>query len=48
MTSKHTDEDEPELRPEYIKKLIRIQKHGKYMKFSSLQELRDSIEKKKK
>ena len=39
---------EPELRPEYIKKLNRIQKSGKYTKFSSIKQLRDELEKKNK
>ena len=34
---------EPELRPEYIKKLERIRK-GKYTSFSSIEELRKKIE----
>jgi len=34
---------EPELRPEYIEKLKRIQK-GKYTKYNSIEDLRKSIE----
>ena len=33
------EENEPELRPEYLKKLNKIRK-GKYIKFSSIEELR--------
>jgi len=36
---------EPELRPEYVEKIKKIQKHGKFKKYSSTQELRDEIEK---
>ncbi len=36
---------EPELRPEYIKKLEKIEKEGKFIKFSSIEELRRIIEK---
>ncbi len=35
---------EPELRPEYIKKLKKIEKEGKFIKFNSIRELRNSIE----
>ena len=35
---------EPELRPEYIKKLRKIEKNGKFISFSSIEELRNSIE----
>jgi hypothetical protein len=35
---------EPELRPEYIKKIKKIQQSGKYTKFSSIKQLRDEIE----
>lgn len=34
---------EPEIRPEYLKKLEKIRK-GKYIKFNSVEELRKSIE----
>ncbi|MEX2017318.1 MAG: DUF2683 family protein [Candidatus Pacearchaeota archaeon] len=34
---------EPELRPEYVKKLQKIRK-GKYIKFDSIEELRKQIE----
>ncbi len=37
---------EPELRPEYIKKIKKIQQSGKYTKFSSIRQLRDEIENK--
>ncbi len=33
------EEDEPELRPEYLEKLKRI-RNGKYIKFNSIEELR--------
>jgi hypothetical protein len=39
---------EPELRPEYIKKIEKIRQSGKYTKFSSVKELRNKIEKGKK
>jgi len=35
---------EPELRPEYVEKIKKIQKHGKFKKYASIQELRDEIE----
>lgn len=35
---------EPELRPEYIKKLHKIEKEGKFISFDSIEELRASIE----
>jgi len=35
---------EPELRPEYIEKIKKIQKHGKFKKYTSIQKLRDEIE----
>lgn len=35
---------EPELRPEYVEKIKKIQKQGKFSKFTSVQELRDEIE----
>ena len=35
---------EPELRPEYIEKLKRIEKEGKFISFSSIDGLRKSIE----
>ena len=35
---------EPELRPEYIKKLKKIEKEGKFISFGSIEELRASIE----
>ncbi len=33
------EEDEPELKPEYLEKLKKIRK-GKYLKFNSIEELR--------
>jgi hypothetical protein len=39
---------EPELRPEYIKKIEKIRQSGNYTKFSSVKELRKKIEKGKK
>lgn len=36
---------EPELRPEYIKKLKNIEKHGKFKEFKSIVELKKLIEK---
>jgi hypothetical protein len=35
---------EPELRPDYIKKIKQIQRSGKFTKFSSIKQLRDEIE----
>ena len=35
---------EPELRPEYIKKLRKIEKEGKFISFNSIEELKESIE----
>ncbi|MFH1311072.1 MAG: DUF2683 family protein [Nanoarchaeota archaeon] len=35
---------EPELKPAYIKKLRKIQKEGKFIRFNSIEELSKSIE----
>lgn len=35
---------EPELRPEYVDKIEKIKKHGKFKKYTSVKELRDEIE----
>ena len=35
---------EPDLRPEYIEKLKKIEKEGKFISFSSIEALRKSIE----
>jgi len=35
---------EPELRPEYVEKIKKIEKHGKFKKYTSVKELRDEIE----
>ncbi|MBN2066181.1 MAG: DUF2683 family protein [Candidatus Thermoplasmatota archaeon] len=35
---------EPELRPEYIDKIKKIQKHGTFKRYTSVNELRDNIE----
>ena len=35
---------EPELRPDYIKKIKKIQKSGKFTKYSSIKQLRDELE----
>ena len=35
---------EPELRPEYIEKIKKIEKHGKLKRYSSLHSLKDEIE----
>jgi len=35
---------EPELRPEYLEKLEKIEKEGKFIGFNSVKELRQSIE----
>ena len=34
---------EPEIRPEYVKKLRGIEKEGKFVQFDSIDELRESI-----
>jgi hypothetical protein len=35
---------EPELRPEYVEKIKKIEKHGKFKRYTSVKELRDEIE----
>jgi hypothetical protein len=35
---------EPELKPEYVEKIRKIEKHGKFKKYTSIKELRDEIE----
>ena len=35
---------EPEIRPEYLKKLKKMEKDGKFISFNSIEELRKSIE----
>ena len=35
---------EPELKPEYIQKIKKIQKHGKFKQYTSVKELREEIE----
>ena len=35
---------EPELRPEFVEKIKRIEKHGKFKKYSSVKALRKAIE----
>ena len=35
---------EPELKPEYIEKIRKIEKKGKFLKFKSIEELRKHIE----
>ena len=35
---------EPELRPEYLEKLRKIEKEGKFISFSSIEALKKSIE----
>ena len=35
---------EPELRPEYIEKIRKIEKKGKFLRFKSVEELRKHIE----
>jgi antitoxin component of RelBE/YafQ-DinJ toxin-antitoxin module len=37
-------EDEPEVRPEYVKKLRKIEKEGKFISFKNIGELRKRIE----
>ncbi|MFW6283118.1 MAG: hypothetical protein ACOC1P_03655 [Minisyncoccales bacterium] len=37
-------EEEPELREDYLRKLMKIRKQGKYKKFSSIEDLRKQIE----
>ena len=36
---------EPELRPEYVQKIKRIEKEGKFHRFKSIEDLRAEIEK---
>ena len=36
---------EPQLRPEYVKKIKNIEKHGKFRRFTSIEQLRKEIEK---
>jgi hypothetical protein len=48
LTMKISENLEPKLRPEYIEKIRKIEKSGTYTKFSSIKQLRDEIEKKKK
>lgn len=35
---------EPELRPEFVKKMKKIDREGKFISFNSIEELRESIE----
>jgi len=35
---------EPQLRPEYVKKLKKIEKQGNFIEFNSVEELKKSIE----
>jgi len=35
---------EPELKPEYVEKIKKIQKHGKFKQYTSVKELREEIE----
>ena len=35
---------EPELRPDYVEKIRKIEKQGKFKKYTSVKELRDEIE----
>ena len=35
---------EPELRPEYVEKIRKLEKNGKFKRYSSVKELRDEIE----
>lgn len=45
MAEQYEDEIlEPELRPEYVEKIKKIQKHGKFKRYTSVKELRDEIE----
>jgi len=48
LTMKISENLEPELRPEYIEKIRKIEKFDTYTKFSLIKQLRDEIEKKKK
>jgi|GEM_PF-5249165 len=47
-TMKKNKNLEPELRPDYIKKIKKIQRSGNFTEFSSIEQLRGDIEKKKK
>ena len=35
---------EPELRPEYVEKIKKLEKNGKFKRYSSVKELREDIE----
>ena len=35
---------EPELRPEYVEKIKKLEKNGKFKRYSSVKELREEIE----
>lgn len=35
---------EPELRPEFVEKILNIDRNGKFLSFSSIEELKNSIE----
>ncbi len=35
---------EPELRPEYVEKIRKLEKNGKFKRYSSVKELREEIE----
>lgn len=46
LVAKEYEEDlmEPELRPEYVKKIRKIEKKGKFLRFKSVDGLRKQIE----
>lgn len=41
---KLTMDIQPEFRPEYVRKLRKLEKEGKWISFNSIDELRNSIE----
>jgi hypothetical protein len=45
MAEQYNDEIlEPELRPEYVEKIKKLEKNGKFKRYSSVKELREEIE----
>ena len=45
MAEQYNDEIlEPELRPEYVEKIRKLEKNGKFKRYSSVKELREEIE----
>ena len=44
IIGEHEQVLEPEIRPEYVKKIKKIEKEGNFIKFSSIDKLKESIE----